>query len=45
MDSLMMSTGTLAAQLPHGQLVLVPGDHVTAFDAPEFTSAVLEFLG
>ncbi len=48
------ATGTLAARrrarslaglLPHGQLVLVPGDHFTAFGAPEFTAAVLEFLG
>ena len=44
-DSRGRSADTLAAQLPHGQLVLVPGDHVTAFGAPEFTTAVLEFLG
>jgi pimeloyl-ACP methyl ester carboxylesterase len=44
-DSRARSAGTLAAQLPHGQLVLVPGDHVTALAAPEFTTAVLEFLG
>src|SRR5580693_8036871 len=36
---------SLAALLPHGQLVFVPGDHVTALGAPEFTAAVLEFLG
>jgi pimeloyl-ACP methyl ester carboxylesterase len=39
------SAGSLAALLPHGQLVVVPGDHVTALGAPEFTAAVLEFLG
>jgi pimeloyl-ACP methyl ester carboxylesterase len=44
-DSRGMSADSLAALLPHGRLVLVPGDHVTAFGAPEFTTAVLEFLG
>jgi pimeloyl-ACP methyl ester carboxylesterase len=44
-DSRSTSAGSLAALLPHGQLVLVPGDHVTALGAPEFTAAVLEFLG
>lgn len=44
-DSRGTSAGSLAALLPHGQLVLVPGDHVTALGAPEFTAAVLEFLG
>jgi pimeloyl-ACP methyl ester carboxylesterase len=44
-DSRGTSAGSLAAVLPHGQLVLVPGDHFTALDAPEFTAAVLDFLG
>ncbi len=44
-DSRGTSADSLAAVLPHGQLVLVPGDHVTAFGAPEFTAAVLDFLG
>lgn len=44
-DSRGTSAGPLAALLPHGRLVLVPGDHVTALGAPEFTTAVLEFLG
>ena len=44
-DSRGRSADSLAALLPHGQLVLVPGDHVTALGSPEFTAAVLEFLG
>lgn len=44
-DSRGTSAGSLAGLLPYGQLVLVPGDHFTAFGAPEFTAAVLEFLG
>ena len=44
-DSRGASAGSLAALLPHGRLVLVPGDHGTALDAPEFTTAVLDFLG
>jgi pimeloyl-ACP methyl ester carboxylesterase len=44
-DSRSTSAGSLAALLPHGQLVLVPGDHLTALTAPEFAAAVLEFLG
>ena len=44
-DSRGTMAGSLAGMLPHGQLVLVPGDHVTALGAPEFTAAVLEFLG
>jgi pimeloyl-ACP methyl ester carboxylesterase len=43
-DSRGASADSLAALLPHGQLVLVPGDHVTAPDDPQFTTAVLEFL-
>ena len=44
-DSRGTSAGALAALLPHGQLVLVPGDHLTALGAAEFAAAVLEFLG
>jgi pimeloyl-ACP methyl ester carboxylesterase len=44
-DSRAASAGSLAALLPHGRLVLVPGDHVTAPGAPQFTAAVLRFLG
>jgi pimeloyl-ACP methyl ester carboxylesterase len=44
-DSRGRSADSLAALLPNGRLVVVPGDHATAFGAPEFTTAVLEFLG
>jgi pimeloyl-ACP methyl ester carboxylesterase len=44
-DSRGMSADSLAALLPHGRLIRVPGDHLTALAAPEFTTAVLEFLG
>jgi pimeloyl-ACP methyl ester carboxylesterase len=44
-DSRGKSAHSLAALLPHGRLVLVPGDHVTALGAAEFTTAILEFLG
>jgi pimeloyl-ACP methyl ester carboxylesterase len=44
-DSRGTSAGSLAALLPHAQLVVVPGDHVTALGAPELAAAVLEFLG
>jgi pimeloyl-ACP methyl ester carboxylesterase len=44
-DSRGTSADSLAGLLPHGRLVLVPGDHVTALEAPEFTASVLEFLG
>jgi pimeloyl-ACP methyl ester carboxylesterase len=43
-DSRSTSADSLAALLPGGRLVLVPGDHVTAPAAPEFTTAVLDFL-
>jgi pimeloyl-ACP methyl ester carboxylesterase len=44
-DSRGTSAGSLAGLLPRGRLVLVPGDHFTALEAPEFTASVLEFLG
>ena len=43
-DSRGASAGELAALLPDARLTRVPGDHLTALEAPEFTSAVLEFL-
>jgi pimeloyl-ACP methyl ester carboxylesterase len=43
-DSRGTSAPSLADLLPHGQLVVVPGDHITALAAPEFTAAVLQFL-
>jgi F0F1-type ATP synthase assembly protein I len=43
-DSRSASAGELAALLPNGQFVLVPGDHRTAQGAPEFTAAVARFL-
>lgn len=43
-DSRGAAAADLAALLPHGRLTRVPGDHLTALDAPEFTSAVLGFL-
>ena len=43
-DSRGASAGALAGLLPNGRLAFVPGDHVTAVSAPEFTTAVLQFL-
>ena len=43
-DSRGASAGALAGLLPNGRLASVPGDHVTAVGAPEFTTAVIEFL-
>jgi pimeloyl-ACP methyl ester carboxylesterase len=36
--------GELAALLPAGRYVRVPGDHGSAFTAPEFIAAISEFL-
>jgi pimeloyl-ACP methyl ester carboxylesterase len=44
-DSRGTSAESLAGLLPRGRLVLVPGDHFIALEAPEFTASVLEFLG
>jgi len=44
-DSRSATAAALAGSLPKGRLILVPGDHVTALGAPEFTAAVLDFLG
>ena len=43
-DSRGASAGELAALLPNGQVALIPGDHLTAIGAPEFTDAILNFL-
>jgi len=44
-DSRGATAGELAALLPNGRLVVVPGDHGTALEAPEFTAAITSFLG
>ncbi len=44
-DSRGASAAELAALLPGGRLARVPGDHLTALAAPEFTAAVLDFFG
>lgn len=44
-DSRGASAGALAGLLPAARVVQVPGDHLTALGAPEFTRAVLAFLG
>jgi pimeloyl-ACP methyl ester carboxylesterase len=43
-DSRSESAAELAAILPNGQVVLVPGDHESALGTPEFAAAVLDFL-
>jgi pimeloyl-ACP methyl ester carboxylesterase len=43
-DSRGATAAELAALLPGGRLVVVPGDHGTALTAPEFTAAVTDFL-
>jgi pimeloyl-ACP methyl ester carboxylesterase len=44
-DSRGATAGELTSLLPNGRLTRVPGDHMTALGAPEFTAAVLDFLG
>jgi pimeloyl-ACP methyl ester carboxylesterase len=44
-DSRGATADSLAALLPHGRLVMVPGDHLTAPEAAEFITAILQFLG
>jgi pimeloyl-ACP methyl ester carboxylesterase len=34
----------LAALLPNARLIRVPGDHYSAFTAPEFVAAIASFL-
>ena len=43
-DSRGATAAELAALLPNGRLVVVPGDHGTALMAPEFTAAITSFL-
>jgi pimeloyl-ACP methyl ester carboxylesterase len=43
-DDLAGSPDDLAAALPDGRAVTVPGDHLNAVVKPEFTAAVLDFL-
>jgi len=38
------SAGELAAPLPDARFTRVPGDHLTALEAQEFTGAVVDFL-
>jgi pimeloyl-ACP methyl ester carboxylesterase len=44
-DTRSASAGELAALLPNGRLVLIPGDHLGVIDAPELVDAVVNFLG
>ena len=44
-DPLAVNPGRLAAAIPNCRLVTVPGDHVAARLCPQFTQAVLGFLG
>jgi pimeloyl-ACP methyl ester carboxylesterase len=44
-DSRGATADKLAALLPNGRLVLVPGDHASVLTAPELAAAVLGFLG
>ena len=39
------TAAALAAALPHGRYVMLPGDHLTAVSSPRFEAAVLDFLG
>ena len=38
------TAAALAAALPHGRYVMVPGDHMTAVTSPAFEAALLDFL-
>lgn len=44
-DPLAVNPGLLAAAIPNCRLAIVPGDHVGARLCPQFTHAVLGFLG
>ncbi len=44
-DTLVGDAAALAAAILQGRLVVVPGDHVAAVTRPEFTAAVVRFLG
>ncbi|MBL3701014.1 alpha/beta fold hydrolase [Leucobacter luti] len=43
-DQMTQGIEALLAELPHGSLTHVPGDHRDALDSAEFRSAALEFL-
>jgi pimeloyl-ACP methyl ester carboxylesterase len=43
-DERARSAGDLVAALPHGTLAMVPGDHWFALAAPEFSTAIADFL-
>jgi pimeloyl-ACP methyl ester carboxylesterase len=43
-DERARSAGDLVAALPNSALAMVPGDHGTAPAAPEFTTAIADFL-
>jgi pimeloyl-ACP methyl ester carboxylesterase len=43
-DERAASTDQLVAALPHGTLVLIPGDHAAAMTSPELATAILDFL-
>jgi putative heme iron utilization protein len=43
-DERTVSAADLVAALPDGALATVPGDHGTAVTAPEFTTAIQDFL-
>lgn len=43
-DTLVGDGGGLAAQLPDGHLVVVPGDHISAVTRAEFAAALVRFL-
>jgi pimeloyl-ACP methyl ester carboxylesterase len=38
------TAAALAGALPHGRYMMLPGDHMTAVAAPEFVTAVTDFL-
>lgn len=44
-DTLVGKADQLAATIPGARHVIVPGDHLTVFNNPEYREAVLQFLG
>lgn len=44
-DALAARPQVLAAAIPHGQLRVIPGDHLSAVTNPAFAPAIVEFLG